>query len=264
MPTDARVISGLKRRFKTFKRETYALLNTDGRSTTPMESKFGGAPYLDAGEAWPQCPTCGGPFAFVAQVDLGTIPEAIRDRFGRGMLQVFYCRHCDSLADGSAERLVRVVPNVHELSPDQYPPVPDGSRTFMEMRVSGWRKPQPDYPRKEDGDPAWKAIADSLTEPEREALSEINVAGHAGIVIRGIKIGGWPSWLQEARYPPCPRCSQRMDVLVLQIDSALGAMSPLRDAAGSETVFEFGEAGVAMVLQCPDHRESLALVIDSL
>jgi len=63
--------------------------------------------------------------------------------------------------------------------------------------------------------------------------------------VAGDKLAGWPSWVQGADYPKCPRCERRMD-LVFQIDSE------------DNVPFMWGDVGCGHITQCPDHKDVVA------
>lgn len=80
------------------------------------ETKFGGAPYAEAGDGWPECRTCKNDLVFVAQ---------LRDDSLNGLLVFFYCFECfpwglDNEEEGqwvirhyaapSGDRLEKIVP----------------------------------------------------------------------------------------------------------------------------------------------------------
>ena len=54
-------------------------------------SKFGGKPWLNSDEDWPTCPNCSKPMRFFLQINLEEIPSQLEGKFGKGILQFFYC-----------------------------------------------------------------------------------------------------------------------------------------------------------------------------
>src|SRR5215467_7265967 len=61
------------------------------------DSKFFGTPYLAPDEAWPVCAHCTEPLRFILQLNLDKIPQACREQFGHGLLQMFYCNNVPSM-----------------------------------------------------------------------------------------------------------------------------------------------------------------------
>ncbi|MGR8934015.1 MAG: hypothetical protein ACU837_06440 [Gammaproteobacteria bacterium] len=56
------------------------------------------------------------------------------------------------------------------------------------------------------------------------------------------KVFGWPSWLQDPEYPPCPICGETMRFLM-----------QVGDAANLD--YMWGDAGTAYLFDCPAHPE---------
>jgi hypothetical protein len=219
-------------------------------------SKFGGTPWLAPGEPWPACTACGRPMPLFLQLDLGTLPAEAGARWGTGLLQLFYCTggadgHCPAVgyAPFSDGQLARVV----------HPSGPGGTAThgqpaMAERPIVGWT-PIDDVPGSEeqeemglrctfDGDrhtaryecPEIKLVADGLPDTTPEQLPGPSPKD---------KLGGWPFWVQGMKYPNCPTCGTRME-LVFQL------------ASNEHVDFMFGDMGVGHVTQCPKHREVVA------
>ena len=54
-------------------------------------SKFGGMPWLNSDETWPNCSCCNKPLRFFFQLNLQELPKKLNQKFGAGILQLFYC-----------------------------------------------------------------------------------------------------------------------------------------------------------------------------
>src|SRR5262249_42906911 len=65
-------------------------------------SKFGGAPWIEDGAAWPSCGDCNRPLAFILQLRSEDAPLDL----GGGLIQLFACSWCGP----HAYSLVRVQP----------------------------------------------------------------------------------------------------------------------------------------------------------
>ena len=211
-------------------------------------SKLAGRPWLKAGEAWPACPNCGKPMALFLQLDLASLPEGAPD-FGQGLVQLFYCVTTKPLCEVDCEAFRPFARSVvaRLLSPkelesggtapselserDAY----DRAHHIREPQVIvGWKKAE-DLPRPKEiaGLPwqQWDEFSDALHAAERP--------------LSGLKLAGWPHWVQDVEYPACPRCQTKMQ-LVFQVDS--------QDALG----VQFGDIGCAHLTQCPVHKDVLA------
>jgi len=194
-----------------------------GTAAAPGDpSCFGGLPLLREAEEWPCCAHCQAPLTFVVQVDLGRTPKAAREVFGAGLLQLFHCKACMSDTD---TRQVRVIDPAGTAVPDA---VPDKAELFPARPIVGWGRAVKDFPYR-DGDDS------GLLLEEREAMFRLNRQGD--------KLGGWPNWVQDADYPPCPDgAPHRMTQPVLQICSGQGVPHT------------WGDNGLGFVVRCPEHR----------
>ncbi len=146
-------------------------------------SKFGGRPWMAQDEPWPLCGYCGHPLQFIAQINLCAVPEEVRDTFGDGLLQLFYCTNSDPLCEVEREgwepfsegALVRVVDPV---GPSAAVVMPEFEESFPSRLVVDWIR-SADYP-------AWCELYDLLSLPD--SVGEILEA--RGFPHRGDKLGG--------------------------------------------------------------------------
>jgi uncharacterized protein YwqG len=222
----------------------------------PAASKFGGLPWLRAGEDWPSCTTCGEPLQFFLQIDLDKLPAEVEGRFGSGLLQLFYCVNGDCSANGweafSSGKLVRMIDPAEEPEADRVSPEPP-REPFPLRAITGWRKVT-DHPHPPEHDllgvsyafdfkrhvvrvecPSAGVSIDNLPMSAPEGLS---------IALPGDKLAGWPLWVQGVEYPTCPRCDRVMQ-LVLQVDSE------------DNVPFMFGDVGTGHITQCPVHTDTV-------
>ena len=195
-----------------------------------LESRFGGQPWLPAGEGWPRCGDCGNPMTFFLQVAAAEVPAAMRERFGAGLLQMFYCTDgCDGFEAFSPASLIRLVRPFGTGAT----PAEAATENFAAKRIVSWTE-QVDLPD-------WDELADlgvELPEEEIDALGQTYPRA-------GDKLGGWPHWVQGVEYPSCRRCGRRMELLV-QVDSE------------DNVPWMFGDMGCGHITQCPDHLDELA------
>jgi uncharacterized protein YwqG len=202
------------------------------------DSKFAGTPYLLADEEWPACDHCGQPMPLFLQLNLSTLPEAVRGEFGSGLLQLFYCTNTDPFCEAEAEsffpfmpgKLVRVIQPTQEV---RQIALPEAMHPFPPKTIIGWQAAD-DYPNQEEG----QAQGLELSDQAWERLSE------QGFPCRGDKLAGWPMWIQGVEYPACPICQRRMR-LVFQIDS------------NDHLPYMFGDLGCGHITQCPTHHDQV-------
>jgi uncharacterized protein YwqG len=221
-------------------------------------SKFCGGPWQMAGEPTVMCAACEQPLHLLLQLDLEAIPDELGNRFGSGVLQVFYCvNEAGCSADDAWQPFsetaarVRVVPaDLLERSgraPER--------QAFPPLAITGWVRfddvPDPDDHRSAglessyDFDQGTVTLrAPSLDFEATLGIDELGVEEIAQAADRD-KLAGWPLWVQGADYPRCPTCDRPMHV-VFQLGS------------NDHVPFMFGDMGVGHVTQCPDHHDVVA------
>jgi uncharacterized protein YwqG len=224
----------------------------EGEPVTPS-SKFGGLPWLAPGEAWPTCGDCGNPLSFFLQLDLADLPSALEQRFGTGVLQLFYCTECDGGWEPfAASQLVRVVdPDAPGLAADP----PGDLEVFPVQSIISWEE-FTDLPAPTEHDTLgllydydFEHNTVRVNCPEfgvsTEGSSDDNIAEAIALATPGDKLAGWPAWIQGVEYPSCPECEQQMR-LVIQLDS------------DDHLPYMFGDVGTGHITQCPEHLEVVA------
>jgi uncharacterized protein YwqG len=255
----------LKPWFAQTRRTTYKPVTTTGHAR-PNGSRFNGAPYLVAGEAWPSCKRCKNAMPLFLQLDLDDLPGKYAGRFGAGLLQVFYCTTETCEFEGSAwephlsdSKCVRIVPR--GVPGAMAIPLPT-SLVAESTEITGWNsfKEGPgmrgDLPfklaasmgRESATFDRWQYTVQDMglatdwldTGEMHELESE---AAHEPIL--GDKLGGWPFFVQAVERPKCTTCQVNMDA-VFQIDSH------------DHVPFAFGDVGVGHVWQCPTHKDVVA------
>jgi uncharacterized protein YwqG len=230
-------------------------------------SKFCGVAWLVPGEPAPTCGECGRTLRLFVQLDLGALPHELGERFGSGVLQLFYCVDQDDDAVSGSDRecfqdeawapfsdvasRVRIVPRDALHPPDPSP----GSDGLPAAAIVGWDRFD-DLPDPEDHSAAGLAVAyDFGTRTASLRCDEVGLAASIGIddlpvediaeAADGDKLAGWPYWVQGSEYPTCPHCGTSMQ-LVVQITSE------------GNVPFMFGDMGVGHITQCPTHHDTVA------
>jgi Domain of unknown function (DUF1963) len=207
----------------------------------PMASKYGGVPWLRDGEAWPACPNCKKSMHLVMQLDLATLPAAMREVGDTGLLQFFACTSSKPLCEVDTEaffpqsgakkpkaKLARVVrPEGTCGSPAK---APDLDRAPEPKAITGWTACE-DFPQ-------------SARETDVEVDDAVGEALYDACE-GGDKLGGWPKWIQDLEYPSCPDCGEEMKSFVYQLTS------------DAENGCSYCGDGVAYVCQCPTHRHQI-------
>ena len=202
-------------------------------------SKFAGLAFVKPDEEYPLCQNCGKPLQLFVQLDLDTLPEQLREEFGRGLLQLFYCVsekplcevECSAFFPFAKSVVTRIIPPETTATAVERPSF-EGA--FPPKLIIGWEEME-DFP---GGDEA-ESLGIELDEDEMDALCE------SGYPLAGDKLAGYPMWVQGIEYPDCPVCGEEMRLL-FQIDSE------------DNLPFMFGDIGCGHITQCKTHREQVA------
>ena len=227
----------------------------DGPATA---SKFCGTPWIGPDAPWPDCGHCQKPLRLFLQLDLGDLPEELGRRFGTGLLQLFYCTRDGCQGYGGWEPFADDLSRVRIVQPagtGSKTSVPQQDGPFPPKRVVGWRRFL-DLPKPSEHDElGLKYVYDHKAGTVRleceglglvfDDIRDDMLAENVANSELGDKLAGWPAWIQNADYPHCPRCRQRM-VHVFQVDS--------EDAVP----FMFGDSGCGHVTQCAEHKDVVA------
>ena len=231
-------LAALRERLAAYRRPAWCPDTVEGDGA-PDASKFGGAPALRPGEAWPICGNCGGPMQLFLQLNPRDLPSAGAERLDGGVLQLFYCTSsepscdvdCEAWSPRAVSTLVRLVPAA-EAAAAMPVEVPAGM--FPPKRIVGWAEVD-DYPLSEELD----EMGVPLTDADADLLYG------SGVPRTGDKLLGWPAWVQSVEYPECPECGGPMELL-FQLDSE------------DHLPFMFGDVGTGHVTQCRHHPGQLA------
>ncbi len=224
----------------------------------PAASKFAGTPWIGPDAPWPACGHCTRPLPLFLQLDLGDLPAELGQRFGTGLLQLFYCTRDECQGYGGWEPFADDLSRVRVVQPHGpglRPSAPPGVDLFPARRIVGWSRfldlPMPC----EHGDlgltytydfdlGTLRFICPELGFDVTNAMNDCPAEAIA-VSAAGDKLAGWPAWVQDVEYPNCPQCGRRM-AQVFQVDSE------------DNLPFMFGDVGRGHITQCPDHQEVVA------
>jgi uncharacterized protein YwqG len=167
-----------------------------------IASKFGGVPYLESGEAWPQCQTCKRPLSFICQLDLRETSHPARDRIP--FFTFFYCWNCFPGGPPGGEQgewVVRKYANPGESKavaiqpPGQVEHASECSVSFSEcLSLPDWDGADLWCP--DAGDLCCEVNNEAPWEEYRAAVERI--PGEQEIQSR---VGGYPHWIQGEATP---------------------------------------------------------------
>lgn len=258
-------------------RETWLLdeRNAKHKDGSARRSKLGGTPWLAEDEEWPTCQNCGLPMALLVQIDLDQLPDAVGDRFGAGLIQVFYCfstePHCEVDAEAwvpesMKSKVARLVNPIGDLR--KWETAREFGKRHVVQRPPGHSPRSDDLPSIKFEDPVqptllggWERDVDY---PDWQDARDHGVDDYEGCLALaglaevwqdafprdGIRLGGWPCWIQNNDWATCPVCGMQMTQMVIQL--------PHGSLPADRTLF--GDCGNAYLVQCVQHREQLALV----
>ncbi|NEN93487.1 MAG: DUF1963 domain-containing protein, partial [Okeania sp. SIO3H1] len=85
-----------------YKRHAWKPITIEGDGDLTA-SKFAGKPWLGKNEEWPKCPHCQNPLEFFFQLNLNQLTESLQNKFGSGILQMFYCTYMNVYGDEVCE-----------------------------------------------------------------------------------------------------------------------------------------------------------------
>ncbi len=225
---------------------------------SPLSSKFGGTPWIGSHGVRPKCNVCKNPLQIFLQLDLNSLPAALNNNFGTGLLQLFYCTNDECGGSGGWEPFGNEVSRIQLIQPTGATSGSSSSdeiRAFPAKRIIGWKEFSDGPSPAEHADPGLKyTYAHKAGTPRLECaelgllfenIRDDDLAEKITNAQFGDKLGGWPSWVQGVEYPDCPRCGRRM-VLVFQLDSE------------DNLPYMFGDSGCGHITQCSEHKDVVA------
>ncbi len=222
-------------------------------------SKFSGKPYTSSDYEWPLCNNCNQQMQFFLQLDLSALPKELDNRFGSGLLQLFYCTRGDCQGMGGWEPFedlmscARVVPDVNNyVPPDE---LHEQEEVYPPLRIVGWEKFEELPATAEHEDLGLEYTYDFKANTvkvkchspffESGFFTDPMLAENIANSESGDKLSGWPFWIQGVEYPTCPKCNQTM-TLLFQVDSE------------DNVPFMFGDSGCGHITQCNEHKDVVA------
>lgn len=223
---------------EVFKKSAWKPVVVEGDGSR-LDSKFAGTPFIKMGEDYPLCGNCGKPLQLFLQLDLGKLPSAVGDEFGRGLVQLFYCTSEEPLCEVDCEAFFPFAKSVltRIIEPENLKSANENasySGAFPPKLITGWKQTD-DYPNWEESRSLGIELADEDLDDFLD--SEFPVGGD--------KFAGYPMWIQGVEYPDCPICGEQMRLL-FQIDSE------------DHLPYMFGDVGCGHLTQCKTHKDQLA------
>jgi uncharacterized protein YwqG len=210
-------------------------------SAISCESKFGGLPYAETGDAWPSCPTCKSELTFINQ---------IFDEAEQQLLVFYYCNECRpwGLADEEeGQWLIKLykepstgkVAEITRASGDDLATTPCRVMTSYVEVLPDWDGL--DSVSSEVSDLCCKINKDSPWEEYEEAVERTGCLNDYATLL-----GGYPRFVQGEATPACSECNSEM-VFYAQVDSE------------DEANIMWGDSGLVYLLRCPNHKNQFHL-----
>jgi uncharacterized protein YwqG len=220
----------------------------DAASLPITGSHFGGAPFAEAGEEWPVCPTCQTSLAFICQIN--TASGFHRPPEGVDLFTFFYCWECSPWGLSDEVKGTWVVRNY--LLPDERKatllptpdeqPQPTGACEVLAERVLSFPDwDEIDSQSREAAEAATKANSDEPWEAYNSAVEALG-----GFTDYATVVGGYPRWVQGEATPDCESCKGEMRLLA-QIDTE------------DEADIIWGDVGCVYIFYCPEHPKETKL-----
>lgn len=211
-------------------------------------SHFGGAPFAEAGEEWPVCPTCQTSLTFICQID--TASGFHQPPEGVALFTFFYCWECFpwGLADEvKGAWAVRTYSRLDEgkaalLPPPSDQPQPTGACEVQAERVISL----PDWEGIESRSRAAAEAAARANPDEPWEAYDSAVEALGGFADYATMVGGYPRWIQGEATPDCEVCGSGMLTLA-QIDTE------------DEADITWGDVGCVYIFYCPKHPKETRL-----
>ncbi|MFC0435675.1 GNAT family N-acetyltransferase [Kutzneria buriramensis] len=218
-----------------YRRDAVRLHPRRGRPSA-WESSMGG-PMVWPAEPWPHCATHEAPLVPILQIFERQVPE-LPFPHGTDVLQVLWCAfdHPDTWTVRTeifwrdSAGLGPVTPPMPLWADEDYLPAPC---VLHPERVV-------DYPSWDLPSAVWDVLEPRLTQLEMETGWSYQ---HHLSVSPGVKVGGYPTWTQEADWPGCPGCSNPMAHLLTVGSAEFDGGSwqtwlPVEDTPASGTVLD--------------------------
>lgn len=222
----------------------------DPKQLPILGTRFGGVPYAEEIEGWPDCPSCKKGLTFIGQFelrkDLGDIAQHVR------LITFFYCWEC--MPSGLKEEpkgcwVVRPYSRPHVDRFVQIQPKEAPARVTKPCSVQCVpEESHPDWDEVALRIPPLRDLASRLAPAEPYAPYRAAAKEVVGDYAITTQLGGWGRWIQDARRRQCRTCGDALD-FVLQIDSL------------SEAECDWGLSGMAYLLVCPRHSAEWELDI---
>ncbi|MFT3883156.1 MAG: DUF1963 domain-containing protein [Gemmatales bacterium] len=220
-------------------------------------SKFGGTPWTGADAPWPECGNCKLPLPLLLQLDLNNLPPELGQRFGTGLLQLFYCTREECQGQGGWDPFGDDLSRVRVVQPvgaGTSAPL-EGVEMLPSKQIVGWTslsdRPAPGEHEENGLKHSYDFSAKTLRLECPEVQFDITYpmdefpVEEIAVSTPGDKLAGWPYWVQNVEYPSCTKCGSQME-LVFQVDSE------------DNIPFMFGDSGCGHITQCPKHKEVVA------
>jgi len=203
----------------SLKKKTLVPVWKDGEAKNPWDTKFGGKAVFVEGEEWPLCvsATCHNDhnhMKLIAQINLESIPSDYAVAcFGSicGLFQLYRCS-MDPVC-GTAEFdggcVTRIIPkeNFEYLRFDVAPEKEgDVSVPLPPKTIQKWDE-HSDYPDEAEEELQFYKKKLNVDDNDQDIWNKYYEEQPYGY---GVKIGGWPHFLQSPHYPKCKTCDEKM------------------------------------------------------
>lgn len=202
-----------------------------------VSSKFGGSPYAQVNDDWPQCPTCQNELVFIAQ---------LKDEKTDNLFVFYYCIECFPWGLGDEEKgqwVVRRYKNSSMEKHKEIAPSKENEAAVIPCTVTTKMvKVIPDWEGLESYSMEASDLCCEMNDDSPYEAYDAAFLRNAYFNDYATILGGYPRWIQSEAINKCSECGAVLEFLA-QIDS--------EDSAG----LMWGDAGSVYLFQCRNHLD---------